>query len=175
MIRRVRFRAPLYIAWGLFFLAWTIAARATTPVLESHMREFVYWTIGVVIFSLVGAGGAFVSYLNARMERSFERAIGRLEKNVEDLGEMLRSHHLDPLAHPIGSANRLDPINEKLDVLHDSLTQLLTEHRIIRGSEDEVCMLVRSLAQKRDPMESAATKRHDDTNGLDHRPERGKP
>ena len=85
MIRRVRFRAPLYIAWGLFFLAWTIAARATTPVLESHMREFVYWTIGVVIFSLVGAGGAFVSYLNARMERSFERAIGRLEKNVEDL------------------------------------------------------------------------------------------
>lgn len=170
MIRRVRFRAPLYIAWGLFFLAWTIAARATTPVLESHMREFVYWTIGVVIFSLVGAGGAFVSYLNARMERSFERAIGRLEKNVEDIGEMLRSHHLDPLAHPIGSANRIDPINEKLDAMHDELTQLLTEHRIIRAEDNEICALLR----KRDTAQSPHPRRSGDPVSFDGRGLRGK-
>ena len=52
---RLRARASLYVAIGLFLLGWSLTAVATAPVVESHMKEFVYWTFGVGAFALLGA------------------------------------------------------------------------------------------------------------------------
>ena len=143
MILRLRRRAPLYLAIGLFLMAWSLTARATTPVLESHMRSFVYWTLAVVLGAVITAAAAFVSYLMARLERTLEKSITRLEKTVDDFSVSMSVHHIDPDAHPAGSKARIDPLNVKLDVLAEKLDGLIGEHRAIRESESDICAALR--------------------------------
>ena len=174
MIRRLRLRAPLHIAVLLFVTGYTLTLAATQPVLESHMREFVYWTLGVVLFTVLGSAAAFISYLNSRMERSFEKAIARLEASVAQAFDLMHSHDANPLAHIAAGEHNHGPMNEQSNRIEAKLDALIMEHRIIRGTEDEVCSAIRALGhQKRDPAASPNPKRKDDS-GDDYRPLRGK-
>ena len=173
MIRRLRLRAPLHIAVLLFVTGYTLTLAATQPVLESHMREFVYWTLGVVLFTVLGSAAAFISYLNSRMERSFEKAIGRLEASVAQAFDLMHFHDANPLAHIAAGEHNHGPMNAQAERIEQKLDALILEHRVIRGTEDEVCHAIRSLAQKRDPADSPKPRRQTDS-GTDYTPLRGK-
>jgi hypothetical protein len=100
-----------------------------------------------------------------------ERVIGHVTEKVGTLSELMQDHHLDPLAHPAGSANRINPVMERLAELdnrlrqnHELLVKLHAEHTVIRGQEDETCRLVRQLA---DFKKNAARRRATDPPGFD--------
>ena len=159
MIRRLRLRVPVYISALLLLAGIALVAQATTPVTRSEMESFVYVVVAGAGVCVVGSFWILLTYINGRVEAH----ISRLERAVEEVGVMMRDHHLDPLAHPVGSANRLEPINRKLDSIDHALTELITEHRVIRDTEDEVCALIRK---------NAAARRRTDSPEEDHTDER---
>ena len=159
---RLRRSAALTISLGLFLSGWALTATATTPVLESHMREFVYWTFGVGAFALLGAAGAFVSHLMARMEKSIDASIARLEKTVEILGNDLVGHNASPFAHTAASEHNHDPMNERVEAIKAEL-------------DDHVlyCKTHQCAFGRRDPKDSPKPRRATDS-GDDYTPLRGK-
>jgi len=163
ILRYVRARAALHMAIGLFLGGWTLAAMANTPVLESHMKEFVYWTFGVGAFALLGAAGAFVSHLMARMEKSIDASIARLEKTVEILGNDLVGHNASPFAHTAASEHNHDPMNERVEAIKAELD----EHVMY-------CKTHQCAFGQRNPSDSPKPRRKDDS-GTDYTPLRGKP
>lgn len=162
MIVRLRARAALYLAICLFLGGWSLTAMATQPVLESHMKEFVYWTFGVGAFALLGAAGAFVSHLMARMEKSIDASIARLEKTVEILGNDLIGHNASPFAHTAASEHNHDPMNEKVSALKTELD----EHVLY-------CKTHQCAFGGRNPADSPRPRRAGDS-GDDYTPLRGK-
>lgn len=178
MIGRLRARAALHLAVVLFFGGWSLTAMATQAVLRSQMESFVYWVFGVGAFALLGAGGAFVSHLMTRMERSMDTAISRLEKAVEITGNDLLAHNNAPLAHVAASEHNHGPmtrqsdrIEEKVDELTRVLHDLVRDHNRIQGQEGEICSALAEL-RRRNPADSNP-KRKDDS-GPDYTPLRGK-
>lgn len=174
MISRMRLRVGIHLSALMLIVGMALVAEATQPVTRSQMESYAQWLFGTGLTTMAGAFWVLVNWINNKTRETLAASIDRVEKQVANLTALMHEHHIDPLAHPLGSANRIDPINEKLERMHDDLTQLIAEHRVIRGSEDEVCALVRMMAQKRDPADSPKPKRQDDPNGVDHRPERGK-
>jgi hypothetical protein len=85
---------------------------------------------------------------------------GRTEQAVDRLIATMQQHHEDPLAHPAGSANRINPVMERLgeiegrlDKTHELLVMLHSEHRIIQRQESEICALIhkrRAEAKRRE-------------------------
>lgn len=159
-MRSIRVRVPVYVSAFLLLVGIALVAQATTPVTRSQMESFVYTALAGAGVCIFGSFWVLLTYINARLERH----VSRLEKAVEGVGVMMRDHHVDPQAHPIGSATRLDPIHAKLEVIDHSLTALLSEHRVIRETEDEVCKLIRKKADE---------KRKTDPNGFNPIPLRG--
>jgi len=177
---RLRRSAALTISLGFFLSGWALTATATTPVLESHMREFVYWTFGVGAFALLGAAGAFTSHLMSRMEKSIDASISRLEKQVEALGMDLIGHNASPLAHQAAGEHNHKPMNdqagrieEKVNEISRRLHDLIRDHNRIQEQEGEVCHALAEL-RRRDPKDSPHPRRKDDS-GTDYTPLRGKP
>jgi hypothetical protein len=151
IIQSLRFRAPLYLAVTLFLAGFALTAKATTPVLESQMKAFVYWTLAVVLFAVLGSAAAFISYLDARRERAFDIAIGRLEAGVERAFAAIAAHDNNSLAHTAASEHNHSPMNEKLDRLDQRQQEiyhvvlgLKAEHDLIRSEEDELCSILRA-------------------------------
>ena len=163
ILRRLRSRVALLTAIGLFFGGWTLTAMATTPVLESHMREFVYWTFGVGAFALLGAGGAFVSHLMTRMEKSVDASISRLEKTVETLGNDLIGHNASPFAHTAASEHNHTPMSYKIETLKEELD----DHVLF-------CKTHQCAFGRRDPEDSPQPRRMNDPDGFDGRKLRGR-
>lgn len=181
ILRRLRLRAGIYISALLLFAGLALGVQATQPVTRSEMESFVFTTLAGAGIAVVGSFWVLLQSTIGRTEKAADVRLERVEKLVGDLVAAMKAHHEDPLAHPAGSANRIDPINARLDELrealqqtHDVVTALHAEHQVIRGTEDEVCAVIRSLAGKRDPNESPKPRRKDDPSGTDNRPLRGK-
>jgi hypothetical protein len=186
IIRRLRARAALYLAICLFLGGWSLTAMATQPVLESHMKEFVYWTFGVGAFALLGAAGAFVSHLMARMEKSIDASIARLEKTVEILGNDLIGHNASPFAHTAAGEHNHGPMNEQSNRIEGKvegvssqvrelaidLHDLKRDHDRVQSEEGSICTALAEL-RKRDPKDSPKPRRASDS-GTDYTPLRGK-
>ena len=135
----------MMISFGLLLTGVTLTATATTPVTRSQMESFVYVVVAGAGACLVAAFWVLMLTITGRTERAVERIVAALE-----------AHHEDPLAHPAGSANRINPVMERLDLIeqrlektHDVLVELHAEHRVIRATEDEVCTLIRARADAR--------------------------
>lgn len=182
IIRRLRAQAGIYVS-ALLLCAGV--ALANDPVTQSQMRSFVYETVGGAAVLVLVSFWALLIFFNARAERSLEAAItalketnddtkkaltdsvNKLEFGIEKMLDGLHLHAVDPLAHPAASEHNHGPMNEQSKRIEQKLDQLILEHRVIRGSEDEVCKFVRSMA-------TASPKRADDPPDFDGTKRRGR-
>lgn len=171
MIRRIHDRAAKTIAAGLFTFAVAMSASASGLVSQSEMRSFVYWTLAVVLFAVVGSAAAFFSYLLSRVERSFDAAVERLEANLKAERDAHREHLKDEQAHPGMNEHAHAPLLRHLMLIEGKLDALIDEHNAIRAREDDISCLLK----RRDPMKSIDARRETDPPGFDGRPLRGKP
>lgn len=117
MICRFRVRVPIYTSALLLCVGLALAAQATQPVTQSQMESFVYASLAAAGVSIVAAFWILISFVTARVEKSLDQHVTRLEAMVAGFSRVMQEHHEDPMAHPRGSAVRLDPINAKLDSL----------------------------------------------------------
>lgn len=121
MISRLRLRVPIYTSAILLFAGIALAAQATTPVTRSQMESFVYVTLAAAGASIIAAFWILIGFVTARVEKSLDSHVTRLEGMVRGFADVMKEHHEDPLAHPRGSAQRLDPLTGKLDALGRAL------------------------------------------------------
>lgn len=162
MIGRLRLRAGIYISAAMMLAGISLVAQAAQAVTRSEMESFVLATIGVAGVVVFSAFWVLLNTINGRSERALLGSVTRLELAVEKLLIAMDAHNNNPMAHTAASEHNHGPMNKKMDAIEEKLDQLLMEHRVIRGSEDEVCALVRSMA-KRNPSESPKPKRKTDS------------
>jgi hypothetical protein len=137
VIVRLHRNAALHLATILFFVAAALTARATTPVLESHMRQFVYFTIGVSLFAAMGSGAAFVSYLLSRMERAMQESDNRLDARMERIEKAAAdiSLNVDRLLNAqVAATEKIADEANRIGQVEHSLSVLCTEHNILHGA-----------------------------------------
>lgn len=156
---------------GVSFLA-QVAAASVPYVTTGEMHRFFF----VAALSWTGAVVSGLAVVFAMVSKSrdseMRAAIKANTEAVTALAEMFKEHHLDPFAHPAGSANRIDPVMEKLDglaagqgVISRKLERLYSEHRVIR--QTELCMMNAANLAKRDPALSPYPHRSTDSEGTD--------
>lgn len=180
MIVTMRQRAGAVLLGLAAFLSLTAAAQGVAFVTREEMREFVWVSIASVGIGAILIGAGLIAWIMQR-DRSLQQAsidlviaaTDRLADQIEAAIGALARHNEDPRAHTAASEHNHAPMNKQTARIEEKLDQLLMEHRIIRGSEDEVCALVRMMA-KRVPNESQKPKRASDS-GDDYTPLRGKP
>jgi hypothetical protein len=179
-----RYVAAAGMALAVSLTAWGQAAVVTQYVTTAQMERFV-----VTLF-LSGAGvilgGLAIVYGMLDKSKSSEirtlikanaDQVAENAKSIDKLAAMFAAHHLDADAHPAGSRARIDPINEKLDLLreqqgeiHLNLTALVAEHHEIRRNEANICHVL----SNRDPADSQQARRFTDSPDFDGRTKRGK-
>lgn len=180
-MRRIRRAAPKLIVFGAYLMTVTLSlAAADAAVTNAEMKTFVYETMAFAGAFIVGAAGGLIAWILARDREITGKRFDQVVTALSDLASgqhrvlrALEAHNECTTAHTAAAEHNHGPMREDIKAISEKLDNLLMEHRIIRGSEDEVCMLVRSLAEKRSPMESPNISRKTDANGLDHRPEQG--
>lgn len=159
---------------GATFLA-QVAAASVPYVTTGEMHRF-FFTAALSWTGAVVSGLAVVFAMISKSRDSEMRAAIRANTEaVTALAEMFKEHHEDPFAHPAGSANRINPVMEKLDglaegqgVINRKLERLYAEHRVIRKTE--LCMMNAANLAQRNPMDSPNTRRDDDPEDFDGRP-----
>ena len=173
---------PYIIAFGVYLmLAASAVSAADAAVSLESVKAFVYETLAVGGVVIIGAAGGLIAWVLARdrelQGKRFERIeiglnemLGRLHQAIRALTD----HNECTTAHTIAAEHNHQPMNDKISEIADKLDHLILEHRVIRGSEDEVCAMIRSL-RTRDPKDSPKPKRDEDPEGFDGRTLRGKP
>ena len=174
MIRRLRLRAGVYVSAMLLLVGFACAAMATDPITKSQAEAMIDSRLAAAGVLVFGAFWVLLLTFTGRQEKALTASILRLEVAVASFTKALADHDASPLAHTAASEHNHDPMNAQADRIEEKLDSLIMEHRVIRGTEDEVCSVIRSLAnQKRDPAGSPRPKRATDS-GDDYRPLRGK-
>lgn len=173
IIRRLRYSAPVYVSAFLLLVGISLAAHATQPMTESQTKAFVFETIGAAAVVTFGSFWLLLNTLVNRVERSLSAHVDRIEQALDDALAGMKAHDENPRAHYEASEHNHKPMNEQMNSIETKLDNLLMEHRIIRGAEDEVCKFVRQMATHRDPKDSPKPKREGDS-GDDYTPLRGK-
>jgi hypothetical protein len=181
ILRRLHARAGQIIVLGtVLILTLTAAAQAakTQYVTTEEMHRFVVVTFlsgaGVVLGGLAVVFSMVTRYRDSEMHAAIEANAATVQSNAEQISElikMMENHHVDPFAHPIGSATRIDPINRKLDALTEKLNTLIGQHDAIQGQEHGICEALAEL-RHRNPADSPYPKRKDDSRD-DYTPLRG--
>lgn len=187
MIRRLHARAGQVLVLGaVLILTLTAAAQAAkvSYVTTEEMHRFVVTTFlagaGVVLSGLAIVFSVVTRYRDAEMHTAIAANAEAVQANAEQISElikMMENHHVDPFAHPAGSANRIDPIKAALGTMNDKLTTLVAQHEAIQEQEGGICAAlasVRQIAERRDPKASPHPKRGDDPAGFDGRELRGR-
>lgn len=167
---RMRAMAGVYLSAMLLLVGMSLAAHATQAVVEAGVsRAEMYATIGGTGAAILGAFWLLLGSHTSRMEKS-----------VEALVSVMKEHHSDPMAHPAGSATRINPVMDKLDKLaesiaatHTEVVALRAEHNVIRDSEQEVCAMVKVMKDLRGAVSAASPRRDGDEPGSDHSDKRG--
>lgn len=173
IIRRLRYSAPVYVSAFLLLVGISLVAHATQPMTESQTKAFVFETVAAAGVVMFGSFWILLNTLVNRVERSLSSHVDRIEKALDDALSGMKDHDDNPRAHSAASEHNHKPMNDQMTQIESKLDQLILEHRIIRGSEDEVCKFVRSMATHRDPKDSPKPKREGDS-GDDYTPLRGK-
>jgi hypothetical protein len=131
VIRSLRLRVPVYASALLLLVGLALAAHATQPVTRSQMESFVYVVAAGSGSAILAAFWLLLTFVTSRVERTLEKHVGRLESMVSGFAECMRDHHEDPMAHPRGSAVRLDPMNAKLDALGNAVASVHEQTSIL--------------------------------------------
>ena len=155
MIISLRQRAGAVLLGLAAFLSLTAAAQGVAYVTRAEMREFVWTAIASVGLGAVLIGAGPIAWIMQR-DRSLQQAsidlviaaTDRLAVQIEAAIGALARHNEDPRAHVAASEHNHGPMNEQTARIEEKLDQLILEHRVIRGSEDEVCALVRMMAKR---------------------------
>ena len=174
ILRRLRLRAGIYVSALLLLVGLALAARATEPITKSQAEAMIDSRLAAAGVLVFGAFWVLLLTFTGRQERALTASILRLEAAVASFTKALADHDASPLAHTAASEHNHDPMNAQAGRIEEKLDALILEHRVIRGTEDEVCHAIRSLAnQKRSPADSPNPKRKTDS-GDDYTPLRGK-
>lgn len=187
-MKRMRRSAPWLIITGLYLLGVTLALYAagpSDPLTRDEMKSFVYEAIATSGVLVIGVAAGLLAWILARDREINGRRLDQIAQGLSDIAsgmqatmsralEALEAHNGNPLAHTAASEHSHGPMNSHLEAVEKKLDQLLLEHRVIRGSEDEVCAMIRSL-RTRSPKDSPNPKREEDPDGFDGRTLRGKP
>lgn len=180
MICAMRKQAPIIIVLGFFFLTLTAAAQvvnsATQITGEYVTKVELYVTLASVLITILGACAGVLAFILSR-ERDYQQAhfdtlnkvVTEMGQSVKDLVKVLELHNKDPFAHPEGSANRLNPIQEDLKEIKEIVIKLSTEHDLMQEEENNVCALI-----KRSSLIKEFKKRQNDPEDFDPKDLRGK-
>jgi hypothetical protein len=177
VIRRLRSRVPVLVAWGGLLTVAACIVEATEPVTRSQMEAFVYRSMASVISIAVLFGAGAIAWLLARDRDISGKRFDTLAESVERVLSALASHDENPRAHGVASDRNHDPIHAELSGLREvqseiaeRLGALLAEHHVIRANEDALC----TMLQRRDPTLSPHPRRASDPEDFDGRALRGK-
>lgn len=164
ILRRLRLRAGVYVSAMFLLVGLTLAAMANEPITRSQAESMIDARVAAAGLAVVAAFWILLMTFMGRVERAVSTA------TAVALAAALKAHDEAPLAHSAASEHNHGPMNAQSDRIEEKLDALILEHRIIRGTEDEVCSVIRSLAkQKRDPKESPHARRRDDPPEFDAR------